>query len=296
VRFHALLLVLLLASPAPQPDLLPGQEHLPLRAKPPAPGQLPASLRPHAERLGVPPASDADRMFDRLADRLLAHELESEPIAASGVGVFDYAALLPATDTLGIARALTSRAELRSRLAQIDSAALEPQRRFEHARLLARLDRQLDAERWWETDPVRSIAIVSHGLSTALRCDSPFDSCAWNAVARLTRIPEVLRDARTNLKDPARADVEMAISAARELVRYLSEDLPVQMAPARDPVLREEFDHHLASAAGAAADFHGWLGSILLPRATASSPPVRPALWKLDREIIESLLEPRGRP
>jgi len=290
------LLVLLLALSTPRPDLLPGEEHLPLRTKPPAPGQLPSSLAPYAERLGTPPGSDADRLFDRLADQLLAHELESEPIAASGAGVHDYAALLPATDSVGMARVLALRADLLSRLAQVDSAALGPARRFERAQLLARLDRQLHAERWWESDPVRSIAIVTHGEITALRCGSPFDTCGWNAVARLTQVPGVLRDARTNLRAPARADVDTAISAARELVHFLSNDLPVRMAPARDPVLREEFDHHLAQAAGAAADFHGWLGSTLLPRARPANPPARAPDWQLEREIIESLLEPRGRP
>jgi hypothetical protein len=76
---------------------------------------LPQSVPPHAARLGTPPRSDADRLFDGLADRLLAHELESAPIAATELGIHDYDALMPATDTLGIARAHAARAELRSR-------------------------------------------------------------------------------------------------------------------------------------------------------------------------------------
>jgi hypothetical protein len=108
-------------------------------------------------------------------------------------------------------------------------------------------------------------------------------------------VPGVLRNARTNLARPARADVEATIPAARELALYLSNGMPVQMAAARDPVLREEFDHHLAAAAGAAADFHSWLGATLLPRAGAGPGVAKgPEAGEApDRELIEALLRPR---
>ena len=163
---------------------------------------------------------------------------------------------------------------------------------------MALLTERLHDGRWWESDPGRSIAIVSEGLNTLLAGDfAPIEARGWNAVARLTEVPGVLRNARVNLARPARADVEAAIPAARELVLYLSNGMPVQMARARDPVLREEFDHHLASAAGAAADFHGWLGSTLLPRAGAGpADSARASGDRPGRELVEALLHPRGGP
>jgi len=296
VRFPEILLLFLLAAPGPRPDLLPGEEHLPLRTKAPAPGQLPDALKPHAERVGTPARSDADRLFDRLADRLLARELEGAPITATALGIHDYDALLPATDTLVIARNLALREELRARIARLDSSALEPARRAERAQLLDRLDAMPRGDRWWSTDPERSIAIVSDGLNSLLAADfAPIDSRGWNAVARLTEVPGVLRNARAALAHPARADVEAAIPSARALALYLANGITVQMAAVRDPVLREEFDHHLAAAAGAAADFHTWLGSTLLPQA-GPGPSVAAARQAADargRDLIAFLLRPQ---
>jgi hypothetical protein len=70
-----------------------------------------------------------------------------------------------------------------------------------------------------------------------------------------------LRDARTHLEGAALASNVLlgAVGRSKDLVAYLSNTLPVDMRDVKDPVLREEFDHHLAQAAGGAADFHDWL-------------------------------------
>ena len=56
-----------------------------------------------------------------------------------------------------------------------------------------------------------------------------------------------------------------ALARSRDLVACLSNTLPVEMNGVKDPVLREELDHHLAQAAGGAADFHDWLKAVSVP-------------------------------
>jgi uncharacterized protein (DUF885 family) len=246
------------------------EEHLPRRAKPPAPGVRPSALPAYGERLGVPARSDADRQFDQIVDEFLLFHFRHQPVRATNVGIHDFDAGLPATDTVGFETSISDLDGFLARLAKLDVNFLGRERRFDHAMLTSYLRGallDLGTIQTWRRDPNFYISIVSGGIHALLKRDfAPFEDRAWNVVARLTGIPRVLRDARVNLENPPRVYTEIAIVQAAGLVHFLGTLVPVQMASIRDPVLREEFDHHLASVVGAANDFHDWLKTDLLPR------------------------------
>ena len=264
------LLVLTASIAAAQTPSHEGQEHLPRRAKPPAPGVRPAALPGYAERLGVPARSDADRAFDRVVDEFLIFSFRSQPIRATNVGIHDYDAMTPATDRAGIEAALAEVEGYLGRLEKIDAKSLGRDRGFDHAMLTSRLrGTLLDGKtiQNWKRDPNYYLSIASGGVHSLLKRDfAPLEDRGWNVVARITEIPRVLQNARANLENPPRIYTEIAISQAAGLAKFLGDLVPAQMAPVRDPVLREEFDHHLAQAVGAANDFHDWLKNDLLPR------------------------------
>ncbi len=268
--FFALLAAAVAVWPAAAQEQEHEQEHLPRRSKPPAPGVRPSALPAYGERLSVPARSDVDRQFDRLVDEYLLFDLRLDPVRATNMGVHDYDALLPATDRIGIEASISDIDGFLARLTKLEVDRLGGERRFDHAMLTSRLRGALFDRRTiqtWQRDPNFYLSIASGGLVALLERDfAPLEDRGWNVVARLTAISHVLRNARANLENPPRMYTEVAIEQAAELVRFLSNQLPGRVAPMRDPVLGEEFDHHLAGTTAAAIDFYDWLKTDLLPR------------------------------
>ncbi len=244
------------------------QEHLPSRSKPPRPGERPPALPLYGEHLGARAQSDADRQFDRIVDEFLLLYSRMEPVRATEAGLHDYDALLPATDRAGIERSISDLDSVLTRLTQLDADRLGRERRFDHALLTSWLRGKLLDLRTiqnWKRDPSFYLAVAARSIQALLEHEyAPLDDRGWNVVARLTEIPRLLRDARANLESPPRPCTEIAIGRAAQLERYLAKDLSVQMAAIRDPVLREEYEHHLPQAADAAGEFHDWLEADLL--------------------------------
>ena len=254
--FHAV-------SPSTAPAQPPELEHLPQFSLPPAPGRLPAGVEPYRARLGAPARNAAERAFDLLVDRALEFLLAADPVRAGALGVHAYDALLPAADSASVAADADSLAGLRKSLRAIDVAALDDARRADGAHLVLALQGvgPLDPQR----DPAWYADVALRGIGGLFHAQAPLRG--WNVVARLVQLPGLLKSGRANVTIAARADVLDAIAQSKALLDLLSNNLPVAMAGETDPGLREEFDHHLASAAGAAADYHDWLASELLPRA-----------------------------
>jgi hypothetical protein len=228
-------------------------EHLPGRARPPAAGQLPEGLAPYAVRAG----GKADPAFDRLVDEALATLLELDPVRASELGFHQYDATMPAADSSAFAQRRTRLAELEARVRESDARSLDAVRLEDRKRLLQAIAR---ARAWGEAP--------DDYLDAAFRAirNLPFpppDARAWNIIARVNSMAPFLRDGRAHLEGAGLSSNVLlaAVGRAKDLVAYLSNTLPVDMREVKDPVLREEFDHHLAQAAGGAADFHDWLAA-----------------------------------
>ena len=259
--------LLLLTLPSGAQDYV--GEHLPGRAKPPLPGQLPNGLAPYAARVG----GRADPVFDRLVDQALPTLLAFDPVRATELGFHQYDAMLPDADSMAVRAEIDTLRSYDIRFRAVGEAGLDEVRRADHARML----RAIAAARPHERDPVHFVDVASRGIKSLLVPFAPLEERAWNVVARVNAIGPFLRSGRANLEHVgiARADALEAITRSRELVAFLSNELPVAMKDVKDPVLREELDHHLAQAAGAAADYHDWLVSEALPRAAGAPAPFR---------------------
>jgi hypothetical protein len=257
-------------------------EHLPGRARPPAPGAPPAGLAPYGERIGTKARTADERAFDALVDDYLRFALLDDPVTATALGFHEYDALMPARDSLARAATLDSLARFDAQLSRL---------RLGGARAADRLRlRDIVRERDPVEDPGACIDYAARGLTLLFASDyAPLEERAWNVVARVNEVGGVLRAGRATLGTPTRADTERAIASARAFADYLSNRLPVQFAAVKDPVLRSEFDHHLAQAAGAAADYHEWLVREVLPRATEGSAHD----GRHDEETLRALLGPR---
>jgi hypothetical protein len=273
------------------------QEHLPRRSKPPAPGVRPAALPAYDQQRGVPAVSEADRQFDRLVDAFLLVYFRAEPVLATRVGLHDYDALFPPTDSAGISAWGVELDGFRTRLNALDADRLGRERRIDYGILLRRIRGELldlRTDPTWKRDPGSYVAIVLDGVHALVDRDfAPLEDRTWNVIARLTGVPDLFRNARENLTAPPPASTERAIERSAELVHFLANELPVRVAPLRDDALREEFEHHLASASGAAAEYRYWLKTDLLARSTGArfSSLERDSLARLDQSPIVSPLD-----
>ena len=272
-----LLLVLVLAVGEIRPTAAqePRGEHLALRSNPPAPRVRPVGLAAYPILVGAPAVSESDRQFDQLVSEFLPAYFRAEPVRASALGFHEYDALFPATDSAGIAAWAAELDGYRARLSRLDPYQLRPGRRKDHAVLTGHIERELRDLRAggaWQRDPGYYLAIASEGIHALVDSGStPPANWTWNVVARLWLMPGLFHDARANLEDPSLAAAQRAVDPSAELVRFLANELPARVAPLRDNVLREEFEHHLASASGAAAEYHYWLRTEVVPHAAPDS-------------------------
>jgi uncharacterized protein (DUF885 family) len=251
-------------------DNPPPEQHVSKATVPPPPGAALAALPSYRTRLGVPPRSDADKLFDKTVDEFLRWYFRNQPVRATNTGIHEFDALMPATDKAGIDSSIADLHGFLARLQKIDSAKLGRERRFDDVMLTTRIQGQLlDLEtiQTWKKDPNFYLSICSGGVNGLLKRDfAPLEDRTWNVIARIMEIPRILADARANLDNPPREYTEIAIDQSAGLVRFLSNMVPAQVKGIRGPVLQLEFDHHLAQAVSAANDFHDWLKGDLLPR------------------------------
>ena len=191
------------------------------------------------------------------ATRLGAHTLDTAPLPVSrtslaedGAWAHDFAARLDSLPAPGLTRA----------------AALD------RALLAARVERwRLDLEvlRPYERDPGAYLALIAGSVESVL--ERPFaPACARLELAarRLAQVPEVLRAARINLRDPPRERTEIAIERYAAVLRFYRAGLPALTIACRDARTQADLAQADTAAVRATEDFLRYLREDLLPAST----------------------------
>jgi uncharacterized protein (DUF885 family) len=96
---------------------------------------------------------------------------------------------------------------------------------------------------------------------------APADQRLRSVVARESRIPAVLAEARKNLKNPPRISTEIAIEQLPGIIRFFEKDVPEAFADVTDAGLRAEFAKSNGETIAALKSYESWLKTDLLPRA-----------------------------
>jgi uncharacterized protein (DUF885 family) len=79
-------------------------------------------------------------------------------------------------------------------------------------------------------------------------------------------MPELLANARVNLKNPPRIFTEIAIEQLPDIVSFFEHDVPLAFADAQDAALKAEFAQTNAAVIAALKSYLGWLKTDLLPQ------------------------------
>ena len=179
---------------------------------------------------------------------------------------------LPLASTVTAAALAEERAWLRAfreRLAAVPRDEPAGERATERALLEAAVERDLmEAEvlRPFERDPGAYVALVAGSVEAALK-RSGGTQCARleHAARRLAEVPEVLRAARLNLKDPPRVLTELAIERFAQVLRFYREDVPRLTAGCRSARMQADVAQADTIAVRAVEGFLRYLADDLLP-------------------------------
>ena len=184
--------------------------------------------------------------------------------------------------------AATNYRALLERLESIDRDALNGDDEIDAELLEARLETRLyeiEELRLHEVVPVFYLALGKTS-SLFIRPCAHSDKAVSKARDELQRMPEILENARLNLKRPARTWTENAIYTSSYAEQMLDEMLPSVCVD--DEELREEFLAAGAAALAAVREFSSWLEGDLLPRSDRS-PSWRPEEVEFYQFVHEGL-------
>jgi uncharacterized protein (DUF885 family) len=95
---------------------------------------------------------------------------------------------------------------------------------------------------------------------------APVDVRLHAAIEREKQIPQVLVEARKNLKNPPHIYTEIALEQIDGDISFFQNDVPEAFASATDPELKAEFAKTNAAVIDALKSYGAWMKSDLLPR------------------------------
>lgn len=190
--------------------------------------------------------------FDALVDSWIAEELASSPVEATILGADGDHGSLGQWSALAIEQRQSSDESWLRRLTELDASSLDPERKVDVGLLVSALrGRRVYAE-WehWRRDPATYLDPCLHGVfSLFLNRTFPEPEMVAYAASRLRQVPQVIADARANLRSDLVSPLicERALGQANAAVKYFRELLPAEVEDVRS---RAE----LAEAGAVAAD------------------------------------------
>lgn len=98
------------------------------------------------------------------------------------------------------------------------------------------------------------------------RSFAPLEERMADAISREQQIPQMLNDARTQLRNPPKIYTEVALEQLPGNISFFANDVPKAFASVTDQKLRDQFNKVNSSVVGALKNYQAWLKSDLLTR------------------------------
>src|SRR5208282_6674262 len=131
-----------------------------------------------------------------------------------------------------------------------------------HATLL-----ELETVRNWERNPdYYSSFITSSAFTLMSRQFAPPEARLRSLISRERKMPNVLAEARVNLKNPPRIYTEVAVEQLPGMVRFFEHDVPLAFEKVNDKKLLAEFQAANQGVIAALKDYQTFLKNDLLAR------------------------------
>jgi hypothetical protein len=125
----------------------------------------------------------------------------------------------------------------------------------------------LEVIRNWEKNPDNySSGISSSAFTIMSRTFAPPDARLKSLIARERQMPQVLKEARANLKNPPKIFTEVAIEQLPGIVDFFKNDVPLAFKQAKDPKLLADFKQTNSAVIAALNDYEKFLRTEMLPK------------------------------
>jgi len=216
-------------------------------------------------------ADGAAQTFQFLADQYFSEVyFHFSPTLGTQAGLHQYDPQLEDYSAANIQRQIAALHTYEKKLATIDPSALDASPAGDYAMLLNSIRSNLltlEVIRPWEKNPdMYSSGITVSAFSIISRAYARPDERLRSLVAREKLMPQVLLEARKNLKNPPRIYTEIALEQIDGLVSFFQKDVPSAMQAASDPAIRAAFSESNAAVIQALKDYGVWMKSDLLSR------------------------------
>lgn len=219
----------------------------------------------------VSAATQADEAFSKLADSYFDDfYFPNQPTAATAAGLHQYDGQLDDYSRKGVESTIAALKQWEAKFAAVDVSKLDEQRHGDLELVLANIRGRLlmlDQVRWWESNPDNySSGIASSAFTLMARKFASPDERLKSLISREKQMPQVLAEARANLKNPPKIYTEIALEQLPGLIDFFAKDVPSAFTDAHDAKLKDAFAQSNAAVIKALKDYQQWLKTDLLPR------------------------------
>jgi uncharacterized protein (DUF885 family) len=225
---------------------------------------VPFARAQHARADGVP------QTYHGLVDQYFDSYFHFNPSAGTAAGLHQYDPQLEDYSAAGMAAQVASLHSFQNKLAALDASALDAGDAADLQILSNSIRSQLlslEVIRNQEKNPDNYSSGLTGSIFLLMERDyAPADTRLRAVVARERKMPQVLEEARTNLKNPPRIFTEIALEQIDGLVTFFSADVPSAFTAATDPRTKAEFAKSNAAVVQALKDYGAWMKSDLLSR------------------------------
>jgi uncharacterized protein (DUF885 family) len=219
----------------------------------------------------VEPTAAGDPTFVKLADHYFDDfYFPNQPTAATSAGLHQYDSQLEDYSRKGEEETVEALRQWEAKFAAIDAGKLSEQARGDLELVLANIRGRLlmlDQVRWWETNPDNySSGITGSAFTLMSRKFASPDDRLKVLIEREKKMPQVLAEARKNLKNPPKIYTEIALEQLPGLIDFFGKDVPSAFTEVTDAKLKEQFAQSNAAVIQALKDYQQWIKTDLLPR------------------------------
>ncbi len=213
----------------------------------------------------------ANLAFTQLADEYFdTFYFPRHPSVATQLGIHIYDGKLEEYSKSGISREINTLKEFEKKVQAINASQLDTQTQSDCELLLNDIRSQLlslQKIRAWEKDPdIYSSGITSSVFVLVKRNFAPANDRLRSVIARENLMPEVLLEARKNIRNPPKIYTQIALEQLPGLIKFFQNDVPAALEEANDKSLKKQFIQTNKAVIDSMMSYQAWLKKDVLPR------------------------------
>jgi uncharacterized protein (DUF885 family) len=212
-----------------------------------------------------------DAEYEAVAEEFLKGYFTARPLLGTSMGLHEYDGKITDYSRLALDAELFRLKKFDDRLQKFELSKLSQRQSIDLRILQAAIRREIfqrEAMSIYERNPIVYARAADVNVYIK-RNFSPLDDRVHSIIAIEAQVPNIVIAAKTNLDQALpKPYVELAINIAKGSADFLRKDLVEAVADLKDERQRSDFLESNRKAAGALADYAGWLERERLPKAT----------------------------